>query len=109
MTFSCFRAFVFLKAERTCQWLSDAIETARKELDFALWAYVFMPEHVHLLICPRRPIYDISTIRQAIREPVGRKGDCLSAGACAALAAAHYRETGKRLERHFWQAGGGDD
>jgi hypothetical protein len=32
-----------------------------------------MPEHVHLLIWPRQATYDIAKIRQAIKEPVGRK------------------------------------
>ncbi len=43
LTFSCFHSFPFLRAERTCQWLADAVNEARRELDFALWAYVFMP------------------------------------------------------------------
>jgi putative transposase len=54
LTFSCFHRYAFLKAERTCQWLADAIDEARKRLDFAVWAYVFMPEHVHIIVYPRR-------------------------------------------------------
>jgi REP element-mobilizing transposase RayT len=41
-------------SRRTCQWLAEAIDEARTQHDFALWAYVFMPEHVHLIIYPRR-------------------------------------------------------
>jgi putative transposase len=59
LTFCSFRGFPFLKAERTCQWLADSINAARKELDFALWAYIFMPEHVHLLLRPKRQVYDV--------------------------------------------------
>jgi putative transposase len=78
-------------------------------MDFTLWAYVFMPEHVHLMIYPRRTTYDIRLIRHAIKEPVGRK------------AIKHLRDhaphwlpritvnRGKRLKRRFWQAGGGYD
>src|SRR5215475_14079232 len=73
LTFSCFRRFQSLQAEQTCQWLAVAIDDARKEFHFALWAYVFMPEHVHLIIYPLRPQYDIRLILQAIKEPVGRK------------------------------------
>ncbi|MCA9055420.1 MAG: hypothetical protein KDA75_16380 [Planctomycetaceae bacterium] len=43
LTFSCYRRFPFLKAERTCQWLADSLDRARKELDFAVWAWVFHP------------------------------------------------------------------
>src|SRR5207253_11093178 len=62
-----------LRAERACRWLAHAINDARKGLEFALWAYVFMPEHVHLLIYPRRPQYDVQIILQNIKEPVGRQ------------------------------------
>lgn len=66
-----------------------------------------MPEHIHLLIYPKRPVYGIRDILQVIKEPVGRKG------------VAHLRQhapewlqritvrRGQRIERRFWQAGGG--
>lgn len=63
LTFSCFRRFAFLKAERTCQWLADAIQTARVKHSFDLWAYVFMPDHVHLIVHPRLPEYAVPTAR----------------------------------------------
>jgi putative transposase len=40
LTFSCFHGISFLRAERTCQWLADAINAAREKYDFSLWAYV---------------------------------------------------------------------
>jgi putative transposase len=109
LTFSCFHRFAFLKAEHTCQWLADAIDEARVEMDFALWAYVFMPEHVHLMIYPWRTNYDIRLIRHAIKEPVGRKAiKHLRDHAPHWLRRVTVRR-GKRLERRFWQAGGGYD
>jgi putative transposase len=109
LTFSCFRRYAFLQAERTCQWLADAIDEARKELQFALWAYVFMPEHVHLLVYPKETIYDISLILQQIKEPVGRKAvKYLRANAPHWLPRITVKR-GNRLERRFWQAGGGFD
>ena len=69
LTFSCYHGYLFLQAERTCRWLAEAIEQARNELDFDLWAYVFMPEHAHLIVHPRPNEYDIARIRQAIKEP----------------------------------------
>jgi putative transposase len=109
LTFSCYHGYQFVKAERTCNWLKQAIDEARVEFDFALWAYVFMPEHVHLIVWPRRPDYDISDIRQAIKEPVGRE-----AIEYLEVHAPHWlpritRKRGKRTERLFWQSGGGFD
>jgi putative transposase len=109
LTFSCYHRFAFLQSELTCQWLADAINEAREEHNFAIWAYVFMPEHAHVLIYPKNPVYNISTIWADIKGPVGRK------------AIAHLKEhaphwlpkitvkRGKRTERRFWQAGGGFD
>src|SRR5205814_799973 len=36
LTFSCYQRFPFLKAERTCQWLADAIAAARVKHSFDL-------------------------------------------------------------------------
>jgi len=109
LTFGCFRGYAFLQAERTCQWLADAIDEARKELDFALWAYVFMPEHVHLLVWPRQPVYDVRDILQRIKEPVGRKAVKHMQTQAARWLPRITVQRGRRVERRFWQAGGGFD
>ncbi len=109
VTFSCYHGFPFLKADRVCGWLAEAIDQARHELDFALWAYVFMPNHAHLIVCPRQAVYDVANIKQAIKAPVG------------AQAIEHLEQTrpdwltritrrrGGKTERLFWQSGGGYD
>jgi len=72
-TFSCYHRFPFLKAERTCQWLADAIQAVRAKHSFDLWAFVFMPEHVHLIVRPRSPAYAMSKIMAATKLPVARR------------------------------------
>jgi putative transposase len=109
LTFSCYHRYQFLKAERTCNWLKEEIDAARVQFDFALWAYVFMPEHVHLIVWPRRAQYDIAEIRTAIKAPVGRK-----ALRHVKRHAPHWlprltRVRGDRTEHLFWQSGGGFD
>ena len=109
LTFTCYRRFRFLSAERTCDWLARAIDDARSKLDFALWAFVFMPEHVHLVVCPRRIEYKVADILKAIKEPVGRQ-----AVEHVRLHAPEWlpritRRRGQRVERLFWQSGGGFD
>ncbi len=109
LTFSCYHRFPFLKAERTCEWMKEAIEAAREEQEFALWAYVFMPEHVHVIVWPRRHPYDIAKIRHAIKEPVGRKGIAYLAARAPHWLKRITRQRGKKTERLFWQSGGGYD
>jgi len=60
LTFSCYKRYRFLSKDRTYRWLADAIEKARQELNYALWAYVFMPNHVHLIVHSREHVYDDS-------------------------------------------------
>jgi putative transposase len=109
LTFCCFRGFSFLRAERTCQWLADAINAAREKNHFSLCAYVFMPNHVHLLIYPNEPDYNVGAILKAIKQPVGTQAiKHLKQHAPHWLERITVRHR-NRIERRFWQAGGGFD
>jgi putative transposase len=108
ITFSCNNQQQFLKNERTCEWLAEAILAAKDKHDFHLWAYVFMPEHIHLLIWPVQQDYSISNILKSIKQPISQK--------TAAYLRKHDPDklrslmTGQESEPHrFWQAGGGYD
>ncbi len=108
LTFSCYRNRPFLAKQRTCEWLAEAINAARQRHAFMLWAYVSMPDHVHLVIYPTRDDYSISRILLSIRQPVSPKA--------IAYLKAHRPEglramaTGQRARPyHFWQKGGGYD
>jgi hypothetical protein len=39
---------------------------ARHEHHFLLWAYLFMPEHAHLLIWPTNPDFSVSKVLKAV-------------------------------------------
>lgn len=70
LTFSCYRGYPLLAKDRTRNWMIASLRRARDKYAFDLWAYVIMPEHVHLLIRPRRLRYDISRILTALKWPV---------------------------------------
>lgn len=109
LTFSCYRRYPFLKSERSCRWLAEAIDAARDKYPFDLWAYVFMPDHAHLIICPREPVYDIAEIRKAIKAPVGCRAIAFLEAESPEWLARITRRRGKKVERLFWQSGGGYD
>src|SRR6266436_2334330 len=109
LTFSCYRRYPFLRAERTCVWLVEAIQEARAELGFSLWAYVFMPEHIHLVVMPSITGGRIRAILQAIKEPVGRKAISYLVEHAPHWLPRLTRRRGRRVERLFWQSGGGYD
>ena len=109
LTFSCYHRFPFLKAERTCQWLAEAIQAARIKHSFDLWAFVFMPEHVHLIVRPRSSEYAMQKIMGSIKLPVARRAIHVLQGANSPWLAKITRQRGKHTERLFWQYGGGYD
>ena len=50
-----------------CGIFLEELDEAKRTYQFRLWAYVLIPNHVHLLIYPIQPQYDISKILQSIK------------------------------------------
>src|SRR5215207_7980874 len=72
LTFSCFHRMPLLSKDRTRKWLVEAIGNARTKHSFDLWAWVIMPEHVHLLIYPRVIDCKVSEVLADIKRPVAQ-------------------------------------
>jgi len=109
LTFSCYRRLPLLTKDRTRNWFIEALEKAREQHQLDLWAWVIMPEHVHLLIYPRQPEYRMKAILAFIKKPVGSK-----AIGYLRRYAPHFLEKltvshKSRTYRRFWQAGPGQD
>ncbi|KAA0243476.1 MAG: hypothetical protein DYG83_05055 [Candidatus Brocadia sp. AMX2] len=109
LTFSCYQGLPLLSKDRTRNWLIESIIMAKEKYQYALWAYVIMPEHAHLLVYPLVENYNISLFLKAIKQSVARR-------------AKHYLEKndrtwldkltvklGSREVFRFWQAGPGYD
>jgi putative transposase len=111
LTFSCYKRFHFLRlrAERICHWLSESISEARNRWDLDLWAYVFMPEHVHMIVHPRKISSEIAAIRRAIKAPVGSRAMSFLEEHHPEWLPRLTRRRGRKTERLFWQSGGGYD
>jgi len=110
LTFSCYRRLKMFNRDRTRCWLIQALGAARRRHDFELWAYVIMPEHVHVLLYPKRDEYDTGAIRQSVKQPVGRKAlNWLKSNSPAWLAELRKVSANGRVRHHFWQPGGGYD
>jgi putative transposase len=110
LTFSCFSRRPFLSKDRTRLWLVDAIDRARQKQAFDLWAYVIMPEHVHLLVWPREPRYSVSQFLTSVKRPVSLKAlSHVRRSAPAFLSRMEDRQPSGRIHYRFWQRGGGYD
>jgi putative transposase len=110
LTFTCFRRLQLLSKDRTRRWFVVGMEAARKRLDFALWAYVIMPEHVHVIVWPQQPIYQMGKIKTALKVEVSRKAlRYLRVQAPRFLEKLIDVQPNGDVHHRFWQRGGGYD
>ena len=110
LTFSCFRRQPLLARKRTRGWMVDAINAASGKYDFAVWAFVIMPEHVHILLLPRQPEYSVSRILSGLKQPVSKQAtQFLRATETATPATMLDVQPNGRRSVRFWQRGGGYD
>ena len=87
----------------------EELSSAREKYQFYLWAYVLMPNHVHLLIYPYQSKYNISIILQAIKGKTSyRYRDFLCKENPAIFEKICIQIRKKKIFR-FWQVGGGFD
>lgn len=110
LTFSCYRRMPLLTNYLWCSWLAESIKLSLKRHDIALWAYVFMPEHVHLLVRPRSAVYDISSFLKSVKNSSSKRIlHELRRPRCSILNGSEKRLPEGQGLRRFWQAGPGYD
>ena len=75
-----------------------------------LWAYVLMPEHVHLVIWPTRPDYSIGAILTTLKQSVATRALAYVRDAAPGfLRQMEDRQPNGTVSHRFWQRGGGFD
>ena len=88
----------------------EAIRRAHERHRFHLWAYVIMPEHVHLLICPTEREYSIASILKSLKQSVARSAlTFVRSQAPEFLRKMQDRQPNGQIAYRFWQRGGGYD
>ena len=109
LTFSCYRRFPLLSSDRTRRWLIEATDTARKKHNFAVLAYVVMPEHAHLIILPLVQDYDVALVLKAIKQPVSKRAKRFLEDQDSTWLQRLTVVRGSRTVFRFWQTGPGYD
>ncbi len=110
ITCSCFRRRPFLSRDRSRQWLIEAIERARQLHQFDLWAWVIMPEHIHLLLFPKPGGPALGPILQSIKQPIAKRAlKWVRTNSPRALGPFEDRRPDGSVVHRFWQRGGGYD
>jgi len=110
LTFSCYRRMPLVTNDTWREKLAGCVEAACKEAAIELVGFVFMPEHVHLLVYPTVLDPSISRYLARIKQPFSKQiKDILVRKRSRLLSKLTVRERlGKECFR-FWQEGPGFD
>ena len=69
LTFSCYHRWPLLTNDVWRGMLAESIDRAMEHHRYRLAAFVFMPEHVHLLIYPQPEADTVAALLKAIKRP----------------------------------------
>jgi putative transposase len=110
LTFSCFHRLPLLNHAFVCQLLSESIDRALVQQGFWLIAFVYMPEHVHLLVFPATPTARIERLLFAIKRPFSyHVKQYLRQHDLPLLRQLNVQERPGKTVFRFWQEGPGYD
>lgn len=109
-TFSCYQRRSLLNNDLWREKLSRTLEDAGQTEQFDLVAFVFMPEHVHLLVNPRPAEVEIGRYLARIKQPFSKQiKELLAASGAALLKELTVQERPGKMCFRYWQEGAGFD
>ena len=113
LTFSCYRRLPLLTNDAWRRYLACSIDDALTAEAFHLLAFVFMPEHVHLLVWPTRSNTSVKSISRFLAAAKVRSSQQikreLQLSGSRLLQRLTIRERPGRTVFRFWQEGPGYD
>jgi putative transposase len=110
LTFSCYQRLPLLTNNPWREELSRCIDAACQAEQLALVAFVYMPEHVHLLLWPQTNEPRIDLFLKRLKRPVSvRVRDDLRERGSSLLQRLTVRERPDKTVFRFWQEGPGYD
>ncbi len=109
LTFSCSHRQQLFNDDDLCSLFATVLNDARENESFRTYAYVIMPEHIHLLIHPQNPDYSMMTILRRIKETFSRRAVKYLQEHNAGKLKTLQERVGNRTVLRFWQPGGGYD
>jgi putative transposase len=110
LTFSCYQRKPLLTNDVWRSILARSLKSASVEEGFDLIAFVFMPEHVHLLVAPHTQGAKVSRLLARTKQPTSKQIKVLlnEAGSSLVNQLTVRERPGKYCFR-FWQEGPGFD
>ncbi len=110
LTFSCYKQMPLLTKPKWLAMLAKSVDAATYRHGFDLAGFVFMPDHVHLLVAPRIKGIAVARLLYAIKRPLSYriKMDLIARNDPLLIALTVKERPGKSSFR-FWQEGPGYD
>lgn len=109
-TFSCYRRKPLLTNDAWREKLSHCLDEAGEVERFELVAFVFMPEHVHLLVNPRSPEPNFGRYLARLKQPFSKQiKEILAGHDSRLLRQLTVQERPGKASFRFWQEGPGFD
>ncbi|MFH0937871.1 MAG: transposase [Planctomycetota bacterium] len=110
LTFSCYRRLPLLTNDVWRALLSDRINWAAERHRFGLIAFVYMPEHLHLLVHSQVEECTVQRILYSIKKPFADKiKQLLTESNSPLLSRLTVQERPGKIVFRFWQEGPGHD
>ena len=110
LTFSCYRRKTVLTSDAWRTELARLLDIALIESQFDLTAFVFTPDHVHLLVYPQAETPDIGKFLASFKQPFSKYVKrILVANNSRLLQQMTVRERPNKICFRLWQEGGGYD
>ncbi len=110
LTFSCYRRLQLLTDDMLGFMLTESIDLATRRHGYLLTAFVYMPEHVHLLVLPQDKASRIDQLLKAIKRPFSyRIKRLLAETGSPLLEKLTIRQRAGVQAFRFWQEGPGYD
>jgi putative transposase len=110
LTFSCYHGLPLLASEHACALLAREIDRAVARHRFCVVGFVFMPEHIHLIVHPQDSACRVSSLLWAVKRPHSfRVKQDMAARGDPWIERLTVRERPGTLSFRFWQEGPGHD
>ena len=104
LNFACFRNQEFLSSPRACGRRAESVTRALVEHQVDLWAFGFMPSHVHLLVFPRSDGPSMAHFLASVKKSAARKAIARAPAPALLSRMPDKQPTGNVADR-FWQRG----
>jgi putative transposase len=105
LTFSCYRRLQLFKRPDLRDAFANFLESVHQRGAFRLFAWVVMPEHVHVLLSPALPRWTLPRILRSLKQPFAQHVIQVWRESNAPI----LRRLGDGTGVRFWQRGGGYD